>query len=125
MILTTYKSWDDPPSSIVNHQPGKAPAVIRIEAHAGCRSFDTASIYKNEAAVGRALQTFGGEGALLVILVIYIDIPRTQLTSFLGGLTFHFTGQIFQNMGYLGSRYIYIFIYTSIPSKIIRDQISK
>ena len=33
--------------------------------------------------------------------------PRTQLTTFLGGLTFHFMGQIFQNMGtHLGSRMI-------------------
>ena len=27
-------------------------------------------------------------------------LHRTQLTSFLGGLTFNFIGQIFQNMGY-------------------------
>ena len=36
-------------------------------------------------------------------------LPRPQLTSFLGvdRLTFHFMGQIFQNMGHLGSRYDY------------------
>ena len=36
-------------------------------------------------------------------------LPRPQLTSFLGvdRLTFHFMGQIFQNMGHLGSRYGY------------------
>ena len=30
-----------------------------------------------------------------------VYIPRTQLTSFFGGmLTFHFVGQVFQNMGH-------------------------
>lgn len=40
--------------------------AVHAALEAGCRSFDTASIYKNEAAVGRALQTFGGEGAIFV-----------------------------------------------------------
>ena len=65
--ITTYIHWDVSPSSIVNHQTGQSTH----RSGAGCRSFDTASIYKNEAAVGRALQTFGGaEGAFDVILVI-------------------------------------------------------
>ena len=42
----------------------------------------------------------------------FMDIPRTQLTSVLGGwLTVHFMGQIFQNLGHLGSIGIYTCVY--------------
>ncbi len=45
-------------------------------------------------------------------LKIELCIPRTQLTSFFGRLIFHFMGQILQNMGHLGSRFIlFTFIY--------------
>ncbi len=46
--------------------------------------------------------------------IIYIYNPTIDL--FLGGLTFHFMGQTFQNMGHLGSRciYIYMFIHNHI-----------
>ena len=47
---------------------------------------------------------------IYVYIYTYKYIPGTQLTSFLGGLTFHFMGQIFQNMGRLDSRHIYIYI---------------
>ena len=44
----------------------------------------------------------------LYVYNIYTYIPGTQPTHFFGGLTFNFMGQIFQNMGHLGSRYIYL-----------------
>ena len=50
---------------------------------------------------------------IYIYIWTYMDIcvPRTHLTSLLGGSTFRFMGQIFQNMSHLSSRYIYIHMY--------------
>ena len=55
---------------------------------------------------------------------IYIYIPGTQPTHFFGGLTFNFMGQIFQNMGHLGSRYIYIFFFFFLDMACIHSGIN-
>ena len=51
------------------------------------------------------------EWGRFMIYIIYLE-PTWPL--FLGGLTFHFMGQTFQNMGHLGSRYIHTNIYQYI-----------
>ena len=48
-------------------------------------------------------------------IYIYIYIYLEPNWPLFWGLTFHFMGQIFQNMGHLGSRYIHLYIFTSIP----------
>ena len=72
-----------------------------------------------KAATGREMVVFH-QGALRLQHpnYIYIYIPGTQPTHFLGGLTFNFMGQIFQNMGHLGSRYIYLLDMACIHSGI-------
>ena len=51
---------------------------------------------------------------IFIEYILYIHIPRTQLTSLFGGLTFHFKGHIFQNISHLGSRYSYLYRWEKI-----------
>ena len=51
---------------------------------------------------------------LYIYIIIYIYNPTIDFFFFGGGLTFHFMGQTFQNMGHLGSRCIYICLYIII-----------
>ena len=55
-------------------------------------------------------------GVYVMYIYIYIYTHRAPLTSYFGELTFHFMGQIFQNMGPIWVLGIYIYISCKFPA---------